>query len=99
MTSDTRPSDALRDTFRTGVREVSAIWWWYLILGVLWTWFGMYVLSDRVGSLATVAAFVGVAFVFGGITQLMVASRIQMWRRLLVVTEILAVAAGILTSV
>jgi hypothetical protein len=59
----------------------------------------MYVLSYRVGSLAAVAAFVGVAFVFGGLTQLMVASRIQMWRPLLIVTEILAVAAGILTFV
>jgi hypothetical protein len=61
MTSDTRPPDVLQDTVRTDVREVSGVWWWYLILGVLWIWFGMYVLSYRVGSLAAVAAFVGVA--------------------------------------
>jgi len=33
---------------------------------VVWIWFGMFVLSYRVGSLAAVAAFVGVAFLFGG---------------------------------
>jgi hypothetical protein len=32
----------------------------------VWIWFGMFVLSYRVGSLAAVAAFVGVAFLFGG---------------------------------
>ena len=70
-----------------------------MIPGVLWTWFGMYVLSYRVGSLAAVAAFVGVAFLFGGLPRLAVASRIQMWRPLLIATGILGVAAGILTFV
>lgn len=39
-----------------------------LILGILWTSLGMVVLSYRVGSLAVVAVFVGVAFLFGGIS-------------------------------
>jgi uncharacterized membrane protein HdeD (DUF308 family) len=99
MTSDTRPPDTLRDTIRTGAREVSGIWWWFVILGVLWTWFGLFVLSYRQGSLAAVAAFVGVAFLFGGLTQLMVASRVQQWRWLFVIAGILGVAAGILTFV
>src|SRR6266542_2679821 len=76
MTSDAPPSTTLRDTMRAGVRDLSAIWWWFLILGVLWTWFGMYVLSYRVGSLAAVAALVGVSFLFGGVTQLAVAARV-----------------------
>jgi uncharacterized membrane protein HdeD (DUF308 family) len=95
MTSDASPSGALRDTMRAGVRDVSGIWWWFLILGVLWTLFGMYVLSYRVGSLAAVAALVGVAFLFGGITQLAVASRVQSWRWLFILSGILGVAAGI----
>ncbi len=97
MTSDVRPAGTLRDTVRTGVREASAMWWWFLALGVLWTWYGMFVLSYRVGSLAAVAAFVGVAFLFGGVTQLAVATRIQSWRWLFIVGGILGVAAGILT--
>ena len=99
MTSDTRPPGALEDTVRTGVREVSAVWWWFLLLGILWTWFGLFVLSYRVGSLAAVAAFVGVAFLFGGLTQLAVASRVPSGRWLLVLAGILAVAAGIVTFV
>jgi uncharacterized membrane protein HdeD (DUF308 family) len=95
--SDATPSSPLRDTMRAGVRDLSAIWWWFLTLGVLWTLFGMFVLSYRVGSLDAVAAFVGVAFLFGGITQLAVAGRVTSWRWLFIVAGILAVAAGIIT--
>jgi len=80
MTSDATSSSTLRDTVRAGVRDLSVVWWWFLILGVLWTWFGMFVLSYRVGSLTAVAAFVGVAFLLGGGTQLAVAGRVQSWR-------------------
>jgi uncharacterized membrane protein HdeD (DUF308 family) len=99
MTSNATPSDTLRNTVRAGVRDLSAVWWWFLSLGVLWTLFGTYVLSYRVGSLAAVAALVGVAFLFGGFTQLAVATRVQSWRWLFIVAGILGVAAGILTFV
>jgi uncharacterized membrane protein HdeD (DUF308 family) len=99
MTSDATPSDSLRDTVRAGVRDLSGVWWWFLTLGVLGTLFGAYVLSYRVGSLAAVAALVGVAFLFGGVSQLMVASRVQSWRWLFVVAGILGIAAGILTFI
>jgi uncharacterized membrane protein HdeD (DUF308 family) len=46
-------SNTLQDTTRSGIR----------------TPFGIFVLSYRVGSLTAVAVFVGVAFIFGGITQ------------------------------
>jgi uncharacterized membrane protein HdeD (DUF308 family) len=97
MTSDAPPSTTLQDTLRAGVRDLSAIWWWFLILGVLWTWFGMYVLSYRVGSLAAVAALVGVSFLFGGVTQLAVAARVREWRWLFIVAGILGVAAAVVT--
>jgi uncharacterized membrane protein HdeD (DUF308 family) len=72
---------------------------WLLVLGVVWTLFGMYVLSYRVGSLAAVAALVGVAFLFGGITQLAVASKVQSSRWLFVLSGILGVVAAIGTFV
>src|SRR6266498_767970 len=97
MTSDATPSGPLRDTVRAGVRDLSAVWWWFLILGVVWTLFGMFVLSYRVGSLYAVAALVGVGFLFGGITQLAVAGRVRDWRWLFIVVGILAVIAGIIT--
>jgi len=95
--SNATPSDAFQDAVRTGVRDLSSVWWWFLSLGVLWTLFGTYVLSYRVGSLAAVAALVGVALLFGGLTQLAVATRVQSWRWLFVVAGILGMAAGILT--
>jgi uncharacterized membrane protein HdeD (DUF308 family) len=99
MTSNAAISETLRTTVRAGVRDLSGVWWWFLALGVLWTLFGTYVLSYRVGSLAAVAALVGVAFLFGGITQLMVAGRVQSWRWLFIVAGIAGVAAGIGTFV
>jgi uncharacterized membrane protein HdeD (DUF308 family) len=52
-----------------------------------------------VGSLGVVAALVGVAFLFGGVAQLVVASRAGGWRWLFIVVGILGVAAGIGTFV
>jgi uncharacterized membrane protein HdeD (DUF308 family) len=99
MTSDVTSSRAMRDSVRTGMRDLSGIWWWFLLLGILWTLFGMFVLSYRVGSVAAVAAFVGVAFLFGGITLLALGAWVPGWRWLLTVVGILAVAAGIMTFV
>lgn len=100
MTSDVTPSRSpLREAMRGGARELSGYSGWLLVLGVVWTLFGMYVLSYRVGSLAAVAALVGVAFLFGGITQLAVASQVQSWRWLFILSGILGVAAGIGTFV
>ncbi|WP_242624882.1 HdeD family acid-resistance protein [Krasilnikovia cinnamomea] len=82
---------------RTGIREVTAAWWWFLILGVLWTGVGMVVLSYRPGSLTVVAVLVGAALLFGGVAQLVVASRVRSWRWLYLVMGTMGVLAGILT--
>jgi uncharacterized membrane protein HdeD (DUF308 family) len=97
--SNASTSNPFQDAVRSGVRDLSSVWWWFLTLGVLWTLFGTYVLSFRVGSLAAVAAFVSVAFLFGGVTQLVVAARVQSWRWLFIIAGILGIAAGILTVV
>ena len=96
---DSRPSTRLGDILRKDVREASGVWWLYLILGIAWIWYGTFVLSYRVGSLAAVAGLVGVAFLFGGIDQLVAAGRVESWRWLFIVTGILALAAGIMTFV
>ncbi len=95
MTSTAPPRDGLQDALRAEVRQVSGIWWWFLALGVGWTGLGMFVLSYRVGSLAAVAALIGVTFLFGGIAQLAAASQVRTWRWLLIVAGIAGVAAGI----
>ena len=97
MTTDLKTLDPVADTVRAGAREASAVWWWSLPLGALWIWFGTFVLSYRVESLAAVAAFVGVAFLGGGITQLVVASRVPTMRWLSILGGVLGIAAGIVT--
>ena len=100
MTSDVDPTQALRDSFRADIREASGLWWWwYLILGILWIGLGMFVLSYRVSSLAVVVTLIGVAFLFGGISQLVIASQVRSWRWLLIVAGFLGVAAGIMAFV
>jgi uncharacterized membrane protein HdeD (DUF308 family) len=89
--------DLLPDSIRNGARGVSAAWGWFLALGAAWIWFGMFVLSYRVSSLLAVATLVGVAFLFGGITQLVVASREGTTRWLSFVSGIVGIASGIVT--
>ncbi len=97
MSSDVKTPDPLRETIRTGARDASAASWWLVALGAVWIWFGMFVLSYQVGSLVAVATFVGTAFLFGGVTQLVVASRAPRMRWLSIVGGILGIAAGIVT--
>jgi uncharacterized membrane protein HdeD (DUF308 family) len=97
MTTDVKTPDPLRDTVRFGAREASAASWWLLALGGLWICFGMFMLSYKVGSLLALATFVGVALVFGGTTQLVVASRVPQMRWLSIVGGILGIVAGIVT--
>jgi len=99
VTSDAASPDAFQTAARAGVRRVTAVWWWFLIVGVLWTLFGMYVLSYRVGSLYAVAGLVGASFILGGVSELLVASRVESWRWLFILLGILSVAAGIVTFV
>ena len=89
--------DPLRDTIREGARDASAASWWLVALGAGWIGFGMFVLSFQVGSLVAVATFVGAAFLFGGITQLAVSSRVPTMRWLSILSGVLGVAAGLLT--
>ena len=97
MTTDVKILDPVADTVRAGARDASAVWWWFLPLGALWIWFGAFVLSYRVEGLAAVAAFAGVAFLGGGITQLVAASRGPTMRWLSILGGVLGIAAGIVT--
>jgi uncharacterized membrane protein HdeD (DUF308 family) len=99
MASGPPSSEELRQTIRAGVRDLSGLWWWFLLLGVVWTLFGTFVLTYRAGSVAAVAALVGIAFLFGGVAQLAVAARMPDWRWMFIVIGVLSLAAGIATFV
>ncbi len=97
MNTDVKTPGTLRDTIRQDARAVSRGWLWLVGLGTLWIWFGMFVLSFKVGSLVAVASFVGTAFLFGGITQLLVSSRVPTLRWLSILGGSLGVVAGMVT--
>jgi uncharacterized membrane protein HdeD (DUF308 family) len=97
MTSSVKTPDPLLDTIHAGAHEASAAWGWIVALGALWIGYGMFVLSFQAGSLLAVASLVGVAFVFGGTTQLVVAARERTLRWLNVIGGILGIAAGLVT--
>ena len=99
MTTQLKTPDPLRDTIRDGARDASMSGWQLVALGSLWIWFGMFVLSYKVGSLVAVTALISAAFLFGGITQLVVASRAPTMRWLSIVGGILGIVASILTFV
>ena len=97
MTTDMKTFDPIADTIRSGARDASAVWWWFLPLGIAWIWFGTLVLSYRVESLAALGAFTGVAFLGGGITQLVVAGRVPTMRWLSILGGVLGIVAAIVT--
>jgi uncharacterized membrane protein HdeD (DUF308 family) len=85
-------------TASTVSRRVAAaprVWWLYLVTGIAWTLYGMFVLSLRPGSVASLAWFAGFAFIFGGIQQFFIAGRMDSWRWLYYVGGVLGILAGI----
>lgn len=97
MTSDVGARGGGRENVRAEAAEISAVSWTYLILGVLWILYGGLVLSYRAGSVAAVAGFVGVALIFGGVADLVVATRVRSGRWLYMLSGILGIAAGVVT--
>jgi uncharacterized membrane protein HdeD (DUF308 family) len=85
---------------RDAIRGLARSWWLFLILGVLWILFGMFVLSYNVGSLLALAIFAGVTFIMTGINQLLSFGRVEGgWRWLFLVGGALSIIAGIIAFV
>jgi uncharacterized membrane protein HdeD (DUF308 family) len=81
---------------RDALRGLTSAWWLFLILGVLWILFGMFVLSYNVGSLLALAIFAGVTFIFTGVNQILAAGRAESWRWLYLVGGALSIIAGLI---
>jgi uncharacterized membrane protein HdeD (DUF308 family) len=84
---------------RDAVRGLARSWWLFLVVGILWILFGMFVLSYNVGSLLALAVFAGVTFLMTGVTQIMGAGRVESWRWLWLVGGALSILAGLLAFV
>jgi uncharacterized membrane protein HdeD (DUF308 family) len=84
---------------RAAIGGLASSWWVFLVAGVLWILFGMFVLSYNVGSLLALAVLAGTTFLLTGITQVMTAARVQSWRWLYLVGGGLSILAGVLAFV
>jgi uncharacterized membrane protein HdeD (DUF308 family) len=80
-------------------REIGRAWWVFLVLGILWVLFGMFVLSYRVGSLLALAIMAGVAFILSGVAELGAASHAPSWRWLYLLSGVLSVIAGVIAFI
>jgi uncharacterized membrane protein HdeD (DUF308 family) len=92
---DTRAGVVSRDI----VRGLPRSWWLFLLLGILWILFGMFVLSYNVGSLLALAVFAGVTFIATGITQVLAAGRVDSWKWLYLIGGALSIIAGIIAFI
>lgn len=70
-------------------------WWLGLIAGILWVLYGLFVLSLRPGAVYSVAILAGIAFICGGVTQFIVAGRVDSWQWLFYLGGVLGILAGI----
>jgi uncharacterized membrane protein HdeD (DUF308 family) len=108
----TNPPDRATDPARSGgggrarahrrydseaVEPVRRLWWVLLVAGILWTLYGTLVLTLRPDTVASLAILAGIAFILGGVSQFMLATRIPGgWRWLFVLGGLLGVAAGVI---
>jgi uncharacterized membrane protein HdeD (DUF308 family) len=90
------PDQVVGPGSRDALRGLTSAWWLFLILGVLWILFGMFVLSYNVGSLLALAIFAGVTFIFTGVNQILAAGRAESWRWLYLVGGALSIIAGLI---
>jgi uncharacterized membrane protein HdeD (DUF308 family) len=74
----------------------AARWWWlYVVSGVIWTLYGLFVLSLRPNTVLSLAILAGISFIFGGVAQFFIAQRVDSWQWLFYVGGVLGIIAGI----
>jgi uncharacterized membrane protein HdeD (DUF308 family) len=78
------------------VRDVARYWWIYLISGIFWILFAMWLWSYRVGSLVALAVLIGFTMIINGVTEIMIGMRLPAWRGLTVIVGGLSVIVGII---
>jgi Short repeat of unknown function (DUF308) len=77
------------------VEGATRLWWLTLIAGIVWTIYGMFVLSLRPTTIWSLAILIGFGFIFGGVGQILIAGRVDSWKWLFYVGALLSIIAGI----
>jgi uncharacterized membrane protein HdeD (DUF308 family) len=80
-------------------RDLTRGWWLDLGVGAIAVLYGLFVLSFRPTALSSLAILIGIAFIFRGAAQLVIAQLVDSWKPLFYVTGALGIAAGIAAMV
>ena len=80
-------------------RDMTRLWWLYLVFGVLWILFGMWLWSYRVGSLVALAVLIGITFMFSGVTEIIIGLRLPDYGWLAVLFGAISVVAGFIVLI
>lgn len=78
---------------------VTGAWWIYLIAGIAWLLLAFVVLTVEVATVWTVAILAAVAFIVGGIFELVLAAMVKKWKWVHVTFGVLSIGAGIVAVV
>jgi uncharacterized membrane protein HdeD (DUF308 family) len=84
---------------REDMREVTGNWGWFLAAGIAWLVFAFIVLSFNYATVWAIAVFFGIAFIVGGVVELMVAAIAPGWKWLYILLGVVSIIAGIIALV
>jgi uncharacterized membrane protein HdeD (DUF308 family) len=81
---------------RADLREVTSLWWTFLVTGILWIVISLIVLGFDEDSVSVIAALVGAVLILTGLEELMAAFVLRGWRWLHGLFGVLFIIGGIL---
>lgn len=79
-----------------GLRELAKSWWLLLIMGIGWLLFAWVVLSFEFKTVWAIAVFAGVGFIVGGVSEIVMATRLTSWRWLYFMLGFISIVAGVM---
>ena len=91
LVGDPLADDPLLDVAQT----ITGAWWVYLITGIAWFVLAFVVLTVDAASVWTVAILAAIAFIVGGVFELVLASMVRSWKWVHVVFGVISIIAGI----
>lgn len=76
--------------------EAASTWWVFIVTGVLWTIFGLALLSFSWTTVWGIAVFAGIGFLIGGFVDLIAAFQVRRHRWINLTLGIIGIVAGVI---
>lgn len=94
----TYPVDDIAEEAKTDARDITGLWWLWLVTGTIWILVALTVLQFDQASVKTVGVIVGIMFLFSAVQQFIIAGLADGAARwIALVFGVLLAAAGVLT--